>query len=66
MPVILHQSNEHTWLNKEAPLTDITRLLRPYPANLMNAYPIDPAIKDPKNNYKELTLPKGQRIQPEI
>jgi putative SOS response-associated peptidase YedK len=66
MPVILHESHEHTWLNKEAPLTDITRLLKPYPTNLMNAYPIDPAIKDPQNNYKGLILPKGQRIQPEI
>jgi hypothetical protein len=30
----------------------------------MNAYPIETAIKYP-NNFKELILPKGQRIQPE-
>ena len=66
MPVILHERNELTWLNKESPLNAITRLLLPYPTHLMNAYPMDPAIKDPKNNYKELILPKGQRIQPEI
>jgi putative SOS response-associated peptidase YedK len=66
MPVILHENNEQTWLNKNTELTNITRLLEPYPSNLMNAYPIDPAIKDPQNNYKELILPKGQRIQPEI
>ena len=66
MPVILHENNEQTWLNKNTELTNITRLLVPYPSNLMNAYPIDLAIKDPQNNYKELILPKGQRIQPEI
>jgi putative SOS response-associated peptidase YedK len=66
MPVILHESNERTWINKESPLNSITRLLVPYPTNLMNAYPIDPSIKDPTNNYKELILPKGQRVQTEI
>ena len=66
MPVILHARDEHIWLNKESPLNSITRLMLPYPAHLMNAYPIDPAIKDAKNNYIDLILPKGQRIQPEI
>jgi hypothetical protein len=31
----------------------------------MNAYPVSPEIKNPKNNRKELIYPVGERLQPE-
>jgi putative SOS response-associated peptidase YedK len=65
MPVILNEPDEVTWLNPSTELSQITKLLEPYPANLMNAYPVSPEIKSPKNNYKELLTPVGERLYPE-
>jgi hypothetical protein len=31
----------------------------------MNAYPISPEIKAPKNNHKDLLNPIGERVYPE-
>ncbi len=64
-PVILDQRYEKKWLDNSLPLADITKLLRPYPADLMNAYPIDPAIKNPRAEGKDLLRPIGERLVPE-
>jgi putative SOS response-associated peptidase YedK len=64
-PVILPRSLEQHWINNEIPLSDVTGMLRPYPADLMNAYPIDPAIKNPRANGPHLLKPTGQRLSPE-
>jgi len=64
-PVILHKKHEGLWLNQQAPLTDITRLLEPYPAEEMNAYPIANTIKNPQAEGKELITPTGERLQKE-
>lgn len=64
-PVILSRSHEQAWLNNDIPLSDVTGMLRPYPAEYMNAYPIDPAIKNPRANGPELLKPRGQRLMPE-
>lgn len=66
MPVILEKRNEQRWLNLKTPLSDITKMLRPYPSQLMNAYPISPDIKNPQNNSRELINPLGQRIDKEV
>jgi len=65
-PVVLDQRSEKKWLNQDLPLADATRLLRPYPADLMNAYPVDPAIKNPRAEGKDLLKPIGERIVPEF
>ena len=61
-PVILKPGYEQMWLNPNTPLSDITKLLKPFPSELMNAYPIDKEIKNPKNNDKALILPKGSTL----
>lgn len=66
MPVILPHYNEAKWLNDKAPLSDITAMLNPFPANQMNAYPIDTKIKNPRNNYSQIIDPIGETIVPEI
>jgi putative SOS response-associated peptidase YedK len=65
-PVILDQRHEKKWLNQDLPLADVTKLLKPYPADLMNAYPIGPAIKNPQAEGPELLKPFGERISPEF
>ena len=65
MPVILSPSSEITWLNQNSSLSEITQLLRPFDAEKMNAYPISPEVKSPKNNSKELLQPIGERLRPE-
>lgn len=65
-PVILrNEEEEQMWLNTNAPMAESTALLRPYPDERMNAYPISNAIKNPKNKGMELLRPTGQRIAKE-
>jgi len=64
-PVVIPRKYENKWLNNDIPLSDVTKMLKPYPAELMNAYPVDPAIKNPKAQGPELIKPVGQRIVPE-
>lgn len=63
-PVVLRRSDELRWLRAEH-LNEVTELLEPYPAEDMNAYPIGPLIKNPRNNARELLEPTGERISPE-
>jgi putative SOS response-associated peptidase YedK len=64
-PVILEPGKEKRWLSDNTELTDITALLHPYPGEKMNAYPISPAIKNPRNNDKKLLMPVGEPIEKE-
>ena len=61
-PVILHEHEERKWLDPKLPLSDVTAMLKPYPAELMNAYPISNAIKNPRAQGRELVEPAGQRL----
>ena len=65
LPVILRRSDEKTWLSNSIPLSEVTRLLVAYPAELMNAYPIAPTIKNPGADDPGLIHPAGQRLMPE-
>jgi putative SOS response-associated peptidase YedK len=64
-PIVLQEDDEQTWINSSTPLHGITSLLKPYPGNLLNAYPISPAIRDPRANGSDLLQPIGQRVHPE-
>lgn len=61
-PVIITHEHEADWLNRNLELTEVLNLLQPYPAEAMNAYPIDPAIKNPRTNGIHLLQPTGERI----
>ncbi|MBN2745948.1 MAG: SOS response-associated peptidase [Bacteroidales bacterium] len=65
-PVILPRHAEKVWLNKDAHLTDLLKLLIPLDSKRMNAFPISAEIKSPKSNDKSLILPIGQPLQAEI
>jgi len=64
-PVILSPDNENAWLDSSLSLGEVTDMLKPYPAHLMNAYPIAANIKSPKANGIELLKPIGERIYKE-
>jgi putative SOS response-associated peptidase YedK len=57
MPVILNEQNENIWLDKSADMTRLTAMLTPYPAELMEAYSVSPAVNNIKNDSAELIKP---------
>lgn len=64
-PVILPREAEKAWLSDQTPLNEVLDLLRPYPAEHMNAYPISNRIKNPRAEGRELIEPVGERLEPE-
>lgn len=62
-PVILRQNDELKWINMNTPLSKITKMLQPYNADLMNAYPISPDISNPGATGRELINPIGAPIE---
>lgn len=64
-PVILQPQEERAWLDPYLPLSEVLAMLRPYPADGLNAYPIDPAIRTPGSRDTELLRPKGPPLLPE-
>jgi hypothetical protein len=62
MPVILDDNEEKKWLKTDTELSHITRMLNRYDSKLMNAYPIDPRIKNPLENDKRLIQPIGDKL----
>lgn len=62
MPVILSRENEARWLSKELSTDELSAMMQPYPAELMNGYPIAPTIKNPRANDPGLIHPAGPRI----
>lgn len=57
MPVILSPEAEDAWLDPAANdnIGFLEQLLRPYPHNQMNAYPISTEVNKPQNNNVEIT-----------
>ena len=55
MPVILHEKDQHRWLDRaEHQAGDLDDLLVPYPAELMEAYPVSKQVNSPRNEGPEL------------
>ncbi len=62
MPVILTDSEAKRWIKSGTELLHITAMLKHYDSQLMNAYPLDPKIKNPLENDKQLIQPVGPRL----
>ncbi len=60
-PVILEKSMEEAWLHANN-LSDITWMLKPYPSEKMNAFPISSAIRNPRVDGRHLIEPAGERL----
>ncbi|HSW96402.1 MAG TPA: SOS response-associated peptidase [Candidatus Saccharimonadales bacterium] len=58
MPVILRKEDEDEWLNPDNVEPEkLLKLLTPYPASEMEAYPISTLVNTPKNNFPEIIKP---------
>jgi putative SOS response-associated peptidase YedK len=58
MPVILPEEAYPIWLESgEADLQQLAGLLKPYPAEQMQAYPVSPLVNSPKNDLPEVIRP---------
>jgi putative SOS response-associated peptidase YedK len=62
MPVILPRGKEKIWLDTGKNMSDILRLLRTYPAYMMNAYRVTDQYKSTEVNGSWLLEPKGRRL----
>ena len=54
MPVILHHEDEDAWLDKASEPAQLLSLLKAYPADAMEAYPVSRAVNSPANEGAEL------------
>jgi len=58
MPVILHPRDYAKWLDPSPQTPDqLKPLLKPYPADLMDAYPVSTLVNTPANDIPELVVP---------
>lgn len=57
MPVILSREDEEVWAdNSEYDPKKLAGLMQPYPAELMDSYPVSKSVNSPANNSKELLV----------
>ena len=58
MPVILHPRDYDKWLDPSSQTPDqLMPLLKPFPADMMDAYPVTPLVNKPANDTPELVVP---------
>jgi putative SOS response-associated peptidase YedK len=53
MPVILHRDDEQRWIEPKSDLS-LVELLKPYPAERMEAWPVSRLVNSPKNDLPAL------------
>jgi putative SOS response-associated peptidase YedK len=59
MPVILEPQGEEKWLNPNAKIEDVKKLLKPLPVKEMEDYPISTLVNNPRNNIAEILVKSG-------
>jgi putative SOS response-associated peptidase YedK len=58
MPVILHSQEFNVWLDREATNPEnLMKLYQPYPADLMEMYPVSLLVNSPRNDTPDLIKP---------
>ncbi len=58
MPAILHPREYAQWLDPSPQTPDqLKPLIKPYPAEAMDAYPVSPLVNKPSNDMPELVVP---------
>ena len=60
MPVILDPDDYDRWLDPETPIPELRALLKPCPAELMEAYAVNRAVNSVKNDSEECIEPIGE------
>ncbi len=62
MPVILPPGKETRWLKVTNSLSDILDMLKKYPYDKMNGYPISTDMSGTGPYTMEMLLPKGEKL----
>jgi putative SOS response-associated peptidase YedK len=57
MPVMLTEGSERLWLDLEAPIGEALAVLRPYPAELMEAFAVSTAVNQAGRDAPEMVAP---------
>jgi len=57
MPAILAGEEQEAWLEAAAVVSDLKKLLKPYPAELMSSYEISATVNSTKNDGPEILKP---------
>ena len=54
MPAILFEDEEKMWIDNSIPLNDLKAMLKPYPSDLIFAYPVSRKVNNVRNNSPDL------------
>lgn len=65
MPVILSKSNETDWKKSTRHLSEVLRMLIPFPSEMMNAYRVSEMVNSSGVNDTCLLNPVGEKLQSE-
>ena len=57
MPAILPREKENLWLDPDAELAHLLRLLKPYDSTEMEYYPVSRAVNSPSHNVADCIVP---------
>ena len=60
MPVILNPEDYDSWLDTNTPVDELRALLRPYPAERMQARAVSRTVNSVKNDNEECIQPVGE------
>ncbi len=58
MPVILHPRDEHSWISRD-PDPSLIDMLKPFPADMMEAYQVSGLVNSPGNDTSQTLEPTG-------
>jgi len=61
MPLILEEGVEATWIDPKTGQEELLAMLKPYPAERMDAYPVSSLANSPRNNGPECTEKVGEQ-----
>ncbi len=56
LPVILHRQDEQHWISQQ-PDPSLVGLLKPFPSELMEAYPVSSLVNSPRNDMAQILEP---------
>lgn len=65
MPVILSQPSYDAWMAVTTPQADLVAMLKPYPGQMMEAWPVGTAVNSPRNNWAALIDPLSSMPEPD-
>lgn len=57
MPVILSSEAARRWISQDESIEELLPLLRPYPGELMTAYPVSKLVGNVRNDHPDLAKP---------